>query len=80
MAVAENIGYDARGHKTMKVVETQEKGDRKMEIQRCDLFDRRVPYHWEGDHWVSEPDEVIPDSGILAQYRNFKQNPQPFFV
>lgn len=80
MAVAENIGYDATGRKTMKVVETCVEGNRKTEIQRCDLFDRRVTYHWEGDRWVSEPDEVIPDSGILAQYRNFKQNPQPFFV
>ena len=80
MAVAENSGYDATGRKTMKVVETQEEGDRKTEIQRCDLFDRSVPYHWEGDDWISEPDEVIPDSGILAQYHNFKQNPQSFFV
>jgi type I restriction enzyme M protein len=80
MAVAENIGYDATGRKTMKVVETQEEGDKKTEIQRCDLFDRRVPYHKEGDQWISEPDSVIPDSGILAQYRRFKQNPQPFFV
>ena len=80
MAVAENIGYDATGRKTMKVVETQIDGDKKIEIQRCDLFDRRVPYHREGEDWVSEPDEVIPDSGILAQYRKFEQNPQPFFV
>jgi type I restriction enzyme M protein len=80
MAVAENIGYDATGRKTMKVVETQEEGDKKTEIQRCDLFDRRVPYHKEGDQWISEPDSVIPDSGILAQYRKFKRNPQPFFV
>ena len=80
MAVAENIGYDATGRKTMKVFETQIDGDKKTEIQRCDLFDRQVPYHKEGDDWISEPDKVIPDSGILAQYRNFKQNPQPFFV
>ena len=80
MAVAENIGYDATGRKSMKVVDTQINDDTKIEIQRCDLFDRRVPYHREGDDWVSEPDEVIPDSGILAQYRRFKQNPQPFFV
>jgi type I restriction enzyme M protein len=80
MAVAENIGYDATGRKTMKVVETHEEGDKKVEIQRCDLFDRRVPYHKEGDDWISAPDEVIPDSGILAQYRKFKQNPKPFFV
>jgi type I restriction enzyme M protein len=80
MAVAENIGYDATGRKTMKVVETHEEGNKKIEIQRCDLFDRRVPYHKEGDDWISAPDEVIPDSGILAQYRKFKQNPKPFFV
>ena len=80
MAVAENIGYDARGYKTMKVVETQIEGNRKVEIQRCDLFDRRVRYHREGDDWVTEPDEVIPDSGILAEYQKFLKNPQSFFV
>jgi type I restriction enzyme M protein len=80
MAVAENIGYDATGRKTMKVVETKEENDNRTEIQRCDLFDRRVNYHKEGDEWVSEPDEVIPDSGILEQYRKFKKNPKPFFV
>ena len=80
MAVAENIGYDATGRKSMKVVDTQINGDTKIEIQRCDLFDRRVPYRKEGDEWVSEPDSVIPSSGILAQYRNFKQNPKPFFA
>jgi type I restriction enzyme M protein len=80
MAVAENIGYDATGRKTMKVVETQIEGDKKVEIQRCDLFDRRVRFHWEGDDWVTEPDEVIPDSGILAEYQKFLKNPQSFFV
>jgi len=80
MAVAENIGYDATGRKTMKVVETQIEGDKKVEIQRCDLFDRRVRYHREGDDWVTEPDEVIPDSGILAEYQKFLKNPQSFFV
>ena len=80
MAVAENIGYDATGRKTMKVVETRIEGDKKVEIQRCDLFDRRVRFHWEGDDWVTEPDEVIPDSGILAEYQKFLKNPQSFFV
>ena len=80
MAMAENIGYDATGRKSMKVVDTQINGDIKIEIQRCDLFDRRVPYRKEGDEWVSEPDSVIPSSGILAQYRKFKQGPKSFFV
>lgn len=80
MAVAENIGYDATGRKSMKVVDTQINGDTKIEIQRCDLFDRRVPYRKEGEEWVSEPDCVIPNSGILAQYRKFKQDPKSFFV
>ena len=80
MAMAENIGYDATGRKTMEVVSTEESDDKKIEIHRCDLFDTKVIYRKDGDEWKEEKSEVIYNSGILEQYFNFTQNPDPFFV
>ncbi len=80
MAMAENIGYDATGRKTMKVIATEEKDNQKIEIHRCDLFDTKVIYRKDGDEWREDKSEVIYNSGILEQYFNFKQNPTPFFV
>ena len=80
MAIAENIGYDATGRKTMQVVSTEESDNQKIEIQRCDLFDTRVIYRKDRDEWREDKSEVIYNSGILEQYFNFKQNPTPFFV
>ncbi|MDJ0531799.1 MAG: N-6 DNA methylase [Xenococcaceae cyanobacterium MO_207.B15] len=80
MAMAENIGYDATGRKTMKVIATEEGDNQKIEIHRCDLFDTRVIYRKDGDEWREDKSEVIYNSGILEQYFNFQQNPTPFFV
>ena len=80
MAMAENIGYDATGRKTMQVVSTEERDNEKIEIQRCDLFDTRVIYRKDGDEWREDKSQVIYNSGILEQYFNFQQNPEPFFV
>ncbi|MEM7716443.1 MAG: N-6 DNA methylase [Cyanobacteria bacterium P01_A01_bin.68] len=80
MAMAENIGYDATGRKTMQVVETEESDNQKIEIHRCDLFDTRVIYRKDGDEWREDKSEVIYSSGILEQYFNFQKNPTPFFV
>ena len=80
MAMAENIGYDATGRKTMQVVATEENDDEKIEIHRCDLFDTRVTYRKDGDQWREDKSQVIYNSGILEQYFNFQQNPTPFFV
>ena len=86
MALAENIGYDATGRKTFAVeVEKETAGRERIEIQRCDLFDYRVIYEWntadaKKPGWSERRREILPDTGIVAQYRAFQKDPQPFFV
>lgn len=83
MALAENIGYDATGRKTFKVIKSQEVGDTKIEITRCDLYDMRFVYerdHLKPNEWVETHRDVLPSTGILAQYEKFKENPRPFFA
>ena len=86
MALSDNIGYDATGRKTFEVsVEQQTDGVSKVERHRCDLFDYRVTYEWsragagEGD-WSERHREIIPDTGLVAQWQDFKKDPTPFFV
>ena len=86
MALADNIGYDATGRKTFEVtVEQINAGFSKVERHRCDLFDYRVTYEWrragagEGD-WSERHREIIPDTGLVAQWRAFRRDPTPFFV
>ena len=86
MALADNIGYDATGRKTFEVAVEQEiDGVSKVERHRCDLFDYRVTYEWrragagEGD-WSERHREIIPDTGLVAQWRAFQHDPTPFFV
>ena len=86
MALAENIGYDATGRKTFEVtVEEEEPGVQKVELQRCDLFDFRVYYEWSTANpkkpaWSERHREILPDTGIVAQWRAFEKDPRPFFV
>ncbi len=86
MALAENIGYDATGRKTFTVtVEKKEPGKEKIERQSCDLFDYRVFYEWSATNpnkpdWSERRREVIPNTGIVAQWREFQRDPTPFFV
>jgi type I restriction enzyme M protein len=86
MALAENIGYDATGRKTFRVtVETEEPGKAKIERQSSDLFDYRVFYEWstinpKKPDWSERRREIIPDTGLVAQWRAFNKNPTPFFV
>jgi type I restriction enzyme M protein len=86
MALAENIGYDATGRKTFAVtVETEVPGEGKIEILRSDLFDYRVFYEWSTANpkkpgWSERRREIIPDTGLVAQWRAFQKNPTPFFV
>lgn len=91
MAQAANIGYDATGRKTFREISEEinldENGNyasRKM-VLRCDLFDYYVEYEWsEADpkrpDWSETHREVIPDTGIVAQFHRFLKNPEPFFV
>ena len=84
MALAENIGYDATGRKTFDITVEQEEPNReKMEIQSCDLFDYRVFYEWRATGevgWSERRREVIPNTGLLAQWQAFQRDARPFFV
>lgn len=86
MAQAENIGYDATGRKTFKTTLVSETPEQeRVEIQSCDLFDYRVAYEWSTANpkrpvWSERHREVIPDTGIVAQYRKFERDPTSFFV
>ena len=86
MALAENIGYDATGRKTFAVkVEREVPGEEKVEVQSCDLFDFRVHYEWSTANpkkpaWSERHREILPDTGLVAQWRAFEKDPAPFFV
>lgn len=90
MALAENIGYDATGRKTFAVTVEQpgeEKQDGQSRIERlsCDLFDFRATYEWSTANpkkpsWSERHREIIPDTGLVAQWRAFQKDPKPFFV
>jgi type I restriction enzyme M protein len=88
MALAENIGYDATGRKAFTVVQSEGsvEGGEKVDVLRCDLFDYSVTYDWSDSAakskpgWVERHREVIPDTGLVAQYRSFRRDPEPFFV
>ena len=92
MALADNIGYDATGRKTFEVsVESEtppngaERGE-KIEIHRCDLFDYRVFYEWTGamnpdaPGWSERRREIIPNTGVAAQWREFQRNASRFLA
>ena len=86
MALAENIGYDGTGRKTFEVtVESESPRLEKIERHSCDLFDYRVIYEWsavspkEAD-WSERRREVIPGTGLVAQWQEFQRDPTPFFV
>jgi type I restriction enzyme M protein len=86
MALAENIGYDASGNQTFVItVESEEPGKNKIEIQRSDLFHYRVFYDWSTINpkkpgWSERHRQIIPDTGLVAQWREFNRDPKPFFV
>jgi type I restriction enzyme M protein len=86
MALAENIGYDATGRKTFAVtVEKAEPGKEKVEMQRSDLFDYCVYYDWSTTNpkkpgWSERHRDIIPNTGLVAQWRAFQRDPTPFFV
>ncbi len=84
MAIAENIGYDATGRKTMKAIDSQIVGKAKTEIQRCDLYDVRVIFENIGSdetpQWVERHSLTLADTGILGQYKKFLEDPASFFI
>jgi type I restriction enzyme M protein len=86
MALADNIGYDAAGRNTFVVTPVSETPAReKVEILSSDLFDYRVTYEWSAINpkkpgWSERHREIIPDTGLVAQWRAFQKDPTPFFV
>ena len=86
MGIAENIGYDATGRKTFAVtVEKEDEGKERIELQSSDLFDYRVTFEWSTTNpkkpdWSERHREIIPDTGLVAQWRAFQKDPTPFFV
>lgn len=86
MALAENIGYDATGRKTFNVtVESETVEKEKIERHSCDLFDYRVYFEWNTSNpkeagWSERYREIIPDTGLVAQWREFQRDPSSFFV
>jgi len=81
MAAPENIGYDATGRKTWKLIEREEHGDGAWtETIRCDLFDARIRYELKGNEVFEGPREVIPETGLLGEYAKFCRDETPFFV
>ena len=86
MALAENIGYDATGRKTFAVtLESEESWVEKIERHSCDLFDYRVYYQWSradsGESgWSERRREIIPGTGLVAQWQAFQRDPTPFLV
>jgi type I restriction enzyme M protein len=85
MAQADNIGYDATGRKTFVITVESETEKERIEIQSCDLFDYRTVYEWNDSDpkkpvWSEKHREVIPNTGIVGEYRKFERNPEPFFV
>ena len=82
MAIADNIGYDATGRSTFKVtVESEIPYEKKIERFSCDLFDYRVAYEWSGaGEWSEQRREIIPNTGLVAQWQDFNKDPTPFFA
>lgn len=80
MAIAENIGYDATGRKTFKTVKSTVEGDSKIKILRCDLFDMQFTYRKHLDQWIEIHRQILPNTGLVAEYNQFKENPEPFFA
>jgi type I restriction enzyme M protein len=86
MALAENIGYDATNRPTFNVAVESETPEReKVERHSCDLFDYRVCFEWNQSNpkeagWSERYREIIPDTGLIAQWREFQRDPSSFFV
>lgn len=85
MALVDNIGYDATGRKTFAITVESETPDKKIERHSCDLFDYRVTYEWSQvgsgkGEWSEHHREIIPDTGLVAQWQEFKRDPTSFFV
>jgi type I restriction enzyme M protein len=86
MAAPANIGYDATGRKTSRVTVKSENGKKKVEVHATDLFDvemtfAKAPKTGTGEEeWQEKTRRVLPNRGVLGQYRAFDKKPEAFFV
>jgi type I restriction enzyme M protein len=86
MAAPDNIGYDATGRRTFKVVAVNETARLRTEIHRSDLYDVEIDYELSelastGETvWVEKRRRILPDTGLLGQYKEFLKNPEPYLV
>lgn len=90
MALAENVGYDAAGRKTFNVTvenegEGKTGGQPRIERLSCDLFDFRAYYEWNTSNpkkpaWSEKHREILPNTGLVAEWNKFQTDPKPFFV
>lgn len=86
MAAPANIGYDATGRKTARLTVKSENGKKKVEVHATDLFETEVtfekaPMAGTGvENWQERSRRVLPNTGVLGQYRTFERKPEPFFV
>jgi type I restriction enzyme M protein len=86
MAAPSNIGYDAMGHKTVRITVKGENGKKRVEIHATDLFDtemtfEKAPTFGTGEEeWQERSRRVLANTGVLGQYRAFETKPRAFFV
>ncbi|MFH1109999.1 MAG: N-6 DNA methylase [Planctomycetota bacterium] len=86
MAAPVNIGYDATGRPTKRVSVKSENGKKKVEVHSTDLFDVEVTFEKAAkagtgeEEWQEKTRRVVPNTGVLGQYRAFANKPEPFFV
>jgi type I restriction enzyme M protein len=86
MATPSNIGYDATGRKTYAVTLKSQNGKRKTEVHSTDLFDLEVASEKSlhagtgEEEWQEKSRRVVPNTGVLGQYRLFQKRPDDFFV
>ena len=74
-----------RKHTFAVTVERETPEKEKIEIQRSDLFDYRVFYEWSTANpkkpdWSEQHREIIPHTGLVAQWEAFDKDATPFFV
>ncbi len=79
MALAENIGYDATGRDSSKLISSKEFNEDEIlkleEIRQHDLFTRRIIKRKnEEDKWVTESETSIDDTGISGELARFIQH------
>ena len=85
MAAPANIGYDATGRKTARVTVKRENGKKKIEIHATDLFETEVTFEKAPtastgvEEWQERTRRVLSNTGVLGQYRAFREKTRTFF-